>query len=140
QNVCAWSEHVLRMVGGMGRASYLKVSPAACGPITSGGRIYTLTRPTGHLALPVLSLPFPASPVNSDQFPRFEPHFVFPASSTVSPCQSQSSPLFFSASRDFSPPPLPRQFPAHPFISQFLSVFHNFHNFFSFPSSVPFTF
>ena len=62
--------HVLRMVGGMGRtALYLKVSPAglACGPITSGGRIYTdATQPaTGRPALFVLSFPFPLIPASS---------------------------------------------------------------------------
>ena len=33
QNVCAWSEHGRRMVGGMGRAAlYLKVSPTGLWP------------------------------------------------------------------------------------------------------------
>ena len=70
------------MVGGMGRAAlYLKVSPAGFGLRPDHVRWPDLhadaTQPaTGHLDLSVLSLPFPLISVNSDQFPRFEPHFL----------------------------------------------------------------
>ena len=93
-------------------------------------------RGDAHLDLAVLSLPFPLIPISSQDlnltsFARVSCIFdSFAVSVAVLP-----SVLF--SFRDFSPPPIPRQFPAHPFISQFLFVFHNFHNLFSFPSSVP---
>ena len=96
------------MVGGM----YLKVSPAglACGPITSGGRIYTLTHTAGHRApLPVLSFPFPPSPVSCRddlnftsfaclpcQFPGMSLHFR--------PLHCRFSSLSYSHSFPFSFP------------------------------------
>ena len=61
------------MVGGMGRtALYLKVSPAglACGPITSGGRIYTLTRHSRPPGTPRSFISFPS------KFPGMSLHFL----------------------------------------------------------------
>ena len=67
---CACSAHVLRMVGDMGRAAlYLRVSPNGLWPAARSRPVAGLhadaTQPaTGHLALPVLSLPFPVSPMS----------------------------------------------------------------------------
>ena len=120
QNVCAWSAH-----GRRHGARGLIPEGKPCGP--------DQTQPaTGHLDLAVLSLPFPLIPISSrdlnlTSFARVSCIFdSFAVSVAVLP-----SVLFSFC--DFSPPPIPRQFPAHPFISQFLFV----HNLFSFPSSVP---
>ena len=61
QNVCAWSAHGRRH-GAHGLIPEGKPYRAlACGPITSGGRIYTLTRhsrPPGTLPCPFCHVPF----------------------------------------------------------------------------------
>ena len=88
---------------------------------------------TGHLDLAVLSLPFPLVPISSRDLNLTS----FARVSCIFDSFAVSVAVLPSGFRDFSPPPIPRQFPAHPFISQFLFVFHNFHNLFSFPSSVP---